>query len=214
MMTSQQAAISQNNEAVFLIATGNYAAAITSLSNALDTFRHLMHATSDQSECDAASTSSLDACMKEGLQPYPESIPQEYGQNYLYQRAIPIPQVQRRFTYQENAMASCIVVFNLALSHHLSSSWMKAIKLYELSFNIQLEEEFENNVLFTLAVVNNLGIVHRMLCDGEASGKCFEHVLSTLMLLTDCGQGNMCHLDGFFVNVTSLISEPSVAAAA
>lgn len=214
MIASQRAAIAQNNEAVSLIANGDYASGISNLFDALNSFKELMHATSYLRDFQAPMTSSLDDCMKEGYHTYTETIPQDDERNYLYQRAILIPQVERAFTYQENVMASCIIVFNLALVHHLSSSLVKAIQLYELSFSIQLEEQFENNVLFTVAVINNLGLAHRLLRDEETSGKCFEHVLATLMLLTDCGQANTRQWDGFFFNVTCLISEPSVAPAA
>jgi tetratricopeptide (TPR) repeat protein len=214
MKASQRAAIAQNNEAVSLIATGHYAEAISKLFDALDSFKRLMNATLDLRECQVPITSSLDAFMKEGYHPSTDSIPQENEQNYLYQRAIRIPEAQCGHSYRETVMASCIIVFNLALAHHLSSSLIEAVQLYELSFNIQLQEQLENNVLYTLAVVNNLGLVHRLLRDEEASGKCFQHVLATLMLLTDCGQASMGQLEGFFCNVTCLISETTVASAA
>lgn len=214
MVESQREAIALNNEAVSLISTGNYPDAISKLIYALDSFKRLMNTRLDLQERQVAVTSSLDAFMKEGYHPCTDCIPQENEQNYLYQRAILIPEAQCGHTYRETVLASCIVVFNLALAHHLSSSLIEAVQLYELSFNIQLQEQLDDNVFYTLAVVNNLGLVHRLLRDEEASGKCFQHVLATLMLLTECGQANMGQLDGFFCNVACLISEPSAASAA
>jgi hypothetical protein len=50
--------------------------------------------------------------------------------------------------------------------------------------------------------------------NGEIANKCFEHLLSTMMFLIDCGEGDVCELDGFLRNVSNLISEQCSAAAA
>lgn len=72
----------------------------------------------------------------------------------------------------------------------------------------------KGDILFTLAVVNNHGMLHRQLNDEEAPGNCFEYVLSTLIVLIDCGEANVSQIDGFIINATRLISQPCVAAVA
>jgi hypothetical protein len=140
---------------------------------------------------------------------------------------------------------SCIVIFNLALAHHLRANRMeqhqkhggcchmddeaiyadlqKARQLYEISLKMRRDmqksaspENCSHDIFFMLAVFNNLGLVHRRLQNQEASNRCFHHVLSTLMCLTDAGYVDRLSskLDGFFVNVTPLIFKTPVARAA
>jgi hypothetical protein len=120
-------------------------------------------------------------------------------------------------SYNEIVFVSCIVIFNLAIAYHLqgdSESLVRALKLYELSFNLQRDQQFDNNILFILATINNLGSIHKQLKDEHSSQICFEHVLSTLMYLTDCGKANDCHLDGFFRNISGVVSKGCAAPAA
>ena len=123
-------------------------------------------------------------------------------------------------------MISCIIVFNLALAQHNFSMTTKntenqllalgkACRLYELAFNLHRNElEGSNDMLFRLAIVNNLGLVHKSLDDMEAANKCFEVVLSTLLYLVDQGHVTTFPLDNFFMNTTYLVGKQSVAPAA
>jgi hypothetical protein len=188
-------------------------------------------------------TVSLDQCMARSAAASSSSsskmaidTDERKGGEFLYEQGIIIP-TNVNLDQDMGAMVSCMIIFNFALACQLCAmhaaatvqgmldeddevrtNLNKAIKLYQLSFNLQRNARMDGNVLFSLAVVNNLGLAHRLLHNQEDSGKCFEYVLSTLMFLTDCGEcgGNVFeqHLDGFFFNVTSLISTPSTAPAA
>jgi hypothetical protein len=231
---SFEQSINQVNHAVSLIQAGKYSDAINGLTASLSTFKERM-AQETVDGCDeelqegSSLRTSLDQCMKSscssGASCESMILDDGYIQEerfFLYKQAITIPHFKSQ-SCQDGVLVSCMIIFNLAIAYHLQglsdqedgqSSLVRALKLYELSFNLQREHEFENNILFTLAVINNLGLCHCQLHDEESSHKCFEHLLSTLMYLTDCGEASRSHFDGFFVNVTRVMSEPRVAPAA
>lgn len=244
MISVSQQAISENNVAVFQIEAGQYQGAIENLSNTVRSFKHRLGETKGTHEKSYSSSSvTIDGCMTE-TSPLTEM---NAAETYLYQHPIRIPANKNHdytsdvfgTTYQECSMISCMIVFNLALAHHLEgmeqqkreldeatvlAAFQKARLLYEITLNLHRDVQktassrsrSSQDVVFVLAVFNNLGLVHRRLQNGEASGKCFQHVLSTLMCLTDAGHSDRLssQLDGFFVNVTSLISKTVVARAA
>jgi hypothetical protein len=216
--TANQIAIQQNNSAVSLIADGDYDAAISGLSSALKTCKQIM---GEADEHNQPVKTSLDQCMAQSPATQAKASNEDENDQYMYRQPIHIP-LSIESNYQASIMVSVMIIFNLALAHQLSavgnnkkqSKLGKAAKLYELCFSLQRDEHFENNVLFTMATVNNLGIIHHKLNDGETANKCFEYLLSTLMFLIDCGEGDACELDGFLRNVSILISAPCSAAAA
>jgi tetratricopeptide (TPR) repeat protein len=236
MNSASQQAILGNNAAASQIEGGEYQAAIENLSAAVGTFRCLLRRAESQIEARCIDI-TIDGCMVDA------SPPNSTETQFLYQHSIRIPE-NKVFgtTYGESSMIASMVVFNLALAHHLKANRMdhrqggcyqmheknhadlrKARQLYELSLNLRHDAKRftspgkrNNDVFFTLAIFNNLGLVHRRLLNQEASLKCLQHVLSTLMCLTDAGYAHRLSstLDGFFVNVAPLISTTSVAQAA
>jgi hypothetical protein len=224
--TANQIAIQQNNSAVSLIAAGDYDAAISALSSALITYRQIIME-EEADEHPQPVQISLDQCMTQSPAATPAKVSsnEEESDPYMYRQAIHIPlTILLESNFQASIMVSVMIIFNIALAHQLSAvgsddqqlKLRTAAKLYELGFSLERDENFENNssILFTLATVNNLGLIHHKLNDGETANKCFEYLLSTMMFLIDCGEGNVCELDGFLRNVSNLISEPCSAAAA
>jgi len=221
-------AINQANYGASLIEAKDYGDAISNLSAALSFFKRLMALhTNFEEDNELSPKTSLDECMKtcspssDVSLDVDEEAPE--GQ-FIYHQPIHIP-AKSALSYTEGIMVSCMIIFNLAIAYHLqglqekdakdiTTSMVRALKLYELSFNLQREQQLDNNILFTLAIVSNLGVLHQQLQDQDSSTKCFEHVLSTLMYLTDCGEASKRYLDGFFVNVTKIVSEPCAAPAA
>lgn len=209
-MNAFQQAIFQANRSCSLIEQGEYDEAVARLSSTLSALKEIM----TQAGEGGSIKTSLDQCMRN--RSFPPCIDEEMKEQFVYKRTILIP-ADMEMNYRESVLACCMIIFNLAIAYQLRGdreSLMRAMKLYELSFNLQRDQQFENNILFTLAIINNLGLVHRQLNDEHSAGKCFDHVLSTLMYLTDCGQASECILEGFFYNVTGAISEPSIAPAA
>lgn len=116
--------------------------------------------------------------------------------------------------YEPTVEVSVAIMFNLALAHHLnsifggggessstssddsssnvlrSSTLEQAIALYELAYAVQLQEDSEISVEFTMAIINNLGHAHKIKGDEEKSDQCFRHLLSTILFLQSYGQSN------------------------
>lgn len=224
---------SLNNKAVAFIADGEYEHAITTLAAALMASKQCM-AESDTS-CDDGQRDDniidLDECIAQTqLSSDDDNDDRSWcdlqvgGKNkaYLYHRAIPIPSNLPTCGYEGSVLTSVIIIFNLALSYQLAAEsskkksryLSKAAKLYELAHNLYDEEEYES-VTFAMACINNMGIIYQELQNVSAAEECFQHVLSTLMFLVDCGVPEVSSsYDGFFRNTTQLICRQSTAPAA
>ena len=220
-MMNHQSAIQQNNLAVSLIAAGDFDAAINHLSNALKTYKQVVP-DADEHDHPAATNCSLDECMAQSAAKAKSvSMDEEENVHYMYQQAIHIP-LNIEFSYQSTIMVSVMIIFNLALANQLSavgsnksqSQLKKATKLYELAFNLQRDENFANNVFFSMATVNNIGLIYHKLNDRETGNKYFEHLLSTLMFLIDRGENGFCEIGGFLRNASNVMSVSWNAAAA
>mmetsp|Transcript_38177 Transcript_38177/g.92856 ORF Transcript_38177/g.92856 Transcript_38177/m.92856 type:complete len:303 (-) Transcript_38177:162-1070(-) len=115
----------------------------------------------------------------------------------------------------------CIVLFNLALSFHLAAlessviysdtkkqhkMLKKSLKLYEMSFNLQVELGVLT-LSETLAVVNNCSTIYKRL-DHPDRAECFyQRMLSTIMTVIEAGdpdvKDELKDLDGFLHNICS-----------
>jgi hypothetical protein len=160
-------------------------------------------------------------------------------------------QAEEEVSYTHYIELSFMLLYNLALCHHLSATMnssdssstsrqdfnrvqeklQKALHLYELAYTISLTEQdcsmlpegeptTQFSILQQLALVNNLGHVHAALGNIECSRQCFQNLLSTLMVVRDCGE-QIEKMDGFLSNVMNLINNnnnsnncPTLAAAA
>jgi hypothetical protein len=118
---------------------------------------------------------------------------------------------------------SMVAMYNLALAFHLSAlelasvtRLVRAQKLYEFAFHMHLEESCDVTLLYSLALMNNLGLIYRLLGDEGRSGQCFQHLLATMMFLLESEEAQKIQQwDGLMSNVLGLIfTEQAVAAAA
>jgi hypothetical protein len=125
---------------------------------------------------------------------------------------------------------SYAVMYNLALAYHLrgmeehGNSSLRdrclstSAALYEHAHQL-LEthaEELELSILHEMAIASNLGHIYRFLGRDDRARLCFEHLLSMMLYVVDCGRdGNIAGMmDGFFYNVMPLICSHHTAAAA
>ena len=214
MITNQ--IIEQNNIAVAVMKTGNYSRAVSVFSAALKAHQQqlsmVLLGTNDSS--DGASESSIDNCILESKRYYAFEV--EGNEQYMYSQGIfLLPDVKSK-------CIPSVIIFNLALAYNLfalqstqrSHLLEKSIRLYELAYNSQREASAAN-ALFTLATLNNLGLIHKALGQSEMSSQCFDHLLSVVMFLVD---SKTCHhldyIDGFLRNITMAGSKVFPAAAA
>jgi hypothetical protein len=213
------------------VAAGEYNTAIQGFSFALKTYQQVMNEADDEipqpvktnlNQCMVKSGLALADCRKEAC------CVIDSDQQYMYRQAIHIP-LDIESTYEASVIVSSMIIFNVALAHHLSvlatsdkkrqsKKLHKATTLYEMAYDLQgRNKQVENNVMFTMAAMNNLGVICLQMEDRETASKCFQCLLSTVMFLVDCGAAKVCcdeDLDGFLRNVTNLVSGSSFAAAA
>jgi len=119
-----------------------------------------------------------------------------------------------------------IVMFNLALTLHLHAQsllvhnntatkevrklFVRSRKLYELAFEMHLDETCDVELLFTLALINNLGLVYHTLNETARSQKCFKNMFSTMMYLMDINESqSIKEWDGLLSNVMDLLLKHS-----
>jgi hypothetical protein len=118
---------------------------------------------------------------------------------------------------------SVAIMFNLALSHHFhalrgnsqdrESVLGQAIGLYELAYTVQVQEDIELSAECTMAIINNMGQIHGLLGNHEKQTKCFQQLLSTILLLQSYGEAT-CETEGFVRSVSHLILKKIVAPSA
>jgi hypothetical protein len=124
-----------------------------------------------------------------------------------------------------STMLSFVLLFNLALAHHITAltarnvsknKLTKASLLYELSYNILITEQLQElTTPQIMAIINNLGQIHFFLCNFEKADQYFQYLLSLIMCLNDVGDDEAKReIQGFLPNVLSLILKSSSAAAA
>jgi hypothetical protein len=124
-----------------------------------------------------------------------------------------------------------ILIFNLGLTHHMLglqqgpdsstrfSNLRKAFSLYELSCNMQIQEDVLLSDLYAMAHLNNLGQIQAVLGNQGMAKKYFFRLLQHLLLFKECSkqEDERSHqeLEGFFRNTTWLILRgPALAPAA
>eukprot|EP00934_Nitzschia_sp_Nitz4_P005781 Nitzschia sp. Nitz4//scaffold37_size175936//92195//92905//NITZ4_002050-RA/size175936-processed-gene-0.191-mRNA-1//1//CDS//3329549800//5771//frame0 len=124
-------------------------------------------------------------------------------------------------------VASYAILYNLALSYHLKGMTMedteerlpllrKGLTLYEHAHHILSSKVLDVSLIHAMAIASNLGHIHHLLRDETRSRLCFQHLLSTIVYVVNCGQfgEHMVVPDGFFSNVMPLLGTGGTAPAA
>jgi tetratricopeptide (TPR) repeat protein len=224
-----------NNEGVTLIESGLYNEAISEFSKGLTLVKKILALQGDDDEADEAETSSEQGSQSPSYHFHKMQEPkakndcenqEEFVSDEPFIFKAPL-YIQSRVTDHKSftyyVESSFMLLYNLALTHHLSSingnntqkSLRKALALYELAYTIQTTEDIQLTVLQTMAIANNLGQIHAALEDEEKSRQCFQHLLSSIMFMNDCGERDSVEqMDGFIANVMPLILMGSSAPAA
>jgi hypothetical protein len=213
-----QSAIELNNTCVGLVASGDYKRAFVLLSNALKITKQCMAIEKAQDRClYRRTTASLDMCIVHT--PSESLSPEDENEHYMHRRAICIPPsflLEPQSQQDVPVLLSAVIIFNLALLHQLSAQQdgekrrtqlTQAAQLYTLLHELQRSDPFENNVLFVMATMNNLGLVHAQLQDVTNANRCFEGLLAViLMFSTGCDKQRRRDFGGFLGNVLSFMS--------
>jgi hypothetical protein len=157
------------------------------------------------------------------------SCEEESEGGYVYRQPIRITPQTMVEGHSMGLVLPKILIFNLALVHHLSllekkkmsrKKLTKVLQLYELAYRLQSEyyDDDQTPCLgFALIICNNLGEIHRMVNNRSKYARCLQHLLSTMMfMMVECReqQNYSLELDGFLRNTSSLILLSQSAAAA
>jgi hypothetical protein len=132
---------------------------------------------------------------------------------------------------ENETVLSIILVFNMALSHHLIAMDLQhnaeattkrrirlklAVKLYKLGSSMQIESDIALSATYTLATVNNWAQISKVLNNEKSSKRLFNHLVTSLMIIIESGATDeIDEIDGFMGNASKMIlRECSFAAAA
>lgn len=163
---------------------------------------------------------------------------------------------ERCLDYRLLSEISIVIMFNLALCHHMRGlcqlsdmlnrdfedkseqvesfskgsvrlMFHQAIVLYELAYEVQVQEKAEIGLECAMATVNNLGRIHQVRGDTKKASRCFSHLLSTLLFIrstASCGlfyghnesqwAASQQSTEGFLETVSHLILKKQAAEAA
>jgi tetratricopeptide (TPR) repeat protein len=225
-------AIALNSQAASLMEAGNFGQASAILKEALTQAKiALLEDRSNDMENSTKTKTSLDYCMDHQsrflINDETSMELRSSSSSFVYRRAMCIPLSMMKCCFDSRVLLSVLIMFNLALCYHLSAmeskslaGLLKATRLYELAYKLQLDEKLDSNTLFTLTIVNNLGHLHALIGHTETSEKYFQHLLSVLMfiIVIDCNNNEevaqLPVLEGFFYNTLHLILQDQTADAA
>ncbi|CAJ1934498.1 unnamed protein product [Cylindrotheca closterium] len=197
-MTFFESVLDQNNMTVALLRDEDFSHAIVESSEALRCLRRCESALHDL-PTNKDYTGALDQCLI--LSAIGENMA-ESGKPFIFDHGILLP-----LTMTDYTTISAILVFNSALSHQLWATQnpayapgylMKARQLYHLAYRM---EDVEHNVMFQIAIINNMVVIERSLGNEADSKKDFDLLLSLWILLLDLGYGPRLYaVRGFIAN--------------
>eukprot|EP00980_Cylindrotheca_fusiformis_P031228 scaffold26023_cov93-Cylindrotheca_fusiformis.AAC.1 len=173
-----------------------------------------------------------------------EDEEEESDDEFLYSTAIRMPEKSQG--HSMGRTFQILLAFNLALANHLSwamkrdvhdlKKLKRILQLYELAYNLQMEEsvdeECSNTIImrFKLIILNNLSQIYRAINENEQHQFVLEHLLSQLMVIVVTEQrnsnqtnvptlaieasANSMDLHGVFKSVSSILFKKSCARAA
>lgn len=213
---------SLNRSGIEHLEASNYDGAIRDFSKGLGMVKQVLALHEDQDEMDCHATCPQhEECFYFAHRCLPQH---SSGKGpFIFCSPIVVSEQSDELTsFQFYVHMSYVLLYNLALSHHLSGlgngslkRLQKAQSLYELAYTVQMTEELQLSVMQTMAIVNNLGHLHTILGSEEKSEQCFQHLLSTIMFVNDCGeQEAVQQMEGFIANVMPLILKQTASAPA
>ena len=227
-MDIAEQAILQNNEAAAMLRNGYSSSMVTrQLVHSLQSYKP---ATNQQS----GRAGHHRCCIKESFDQYlvstfknrntrNQSLEERCQSKYfIFSRAIQLP-LKVAQSHQSSGMVGAVIVFNLCISHHIAGCnqkskdkreklFRKASKLYQLVYRIIINEgdHFESAKVYLLAVANNLGVIHCELQERKEAVRCFEHVISILMLILDTSNDDCRsnkNMEGFLTNASAIVMQ-------
>jgi tetratricopeptide (TPR) repeat protein len=224
MNAQSQQLITLTNQAVCLIDEREYAHAFSILKEALIINRDFLTSVdaADQKKSPRSNNNLLQECMHSSHMK--QHVFADDSDDFIYRRPIRIPEgSQTNVDYHFHVTLSVLLVFNLALAHHLCGleggtnkvgMLEKAVYFYTLSQQMFAQQGL-GTITFILAVTNNIGQIRKTLGQTEVADELFQRMLTTLLYLNEYDwDSKEFSLEGFFRNTTHLVLKKSHAAKA
>merc|ERR1712085_160993 len=87
---------------------------------------------------------------------------------------------------------------------YIKKLFLRSRKLYELAFEMHLDADVD--LLFTLALINNLGLIYYTVNEKDRSTTCFKNMFSTMMYLMDSNESqSIKEWDGLLSNAMDIL---------
>jgi len=87
---------------------------------------------------------------------------------------------------------------------YIKKLFLRSRKLYELAFEMHLDTDVD--LLFTLALINNLGLIYYTVNEKDRSTTCFKNMFSTMMYLMDSNESqSIKEWDGLLSNAMDIL---------
>ena len=165
---------------------------------------------------------------------YPVLEQQDEDEGFVYRRPLLVNQHSIDGGHYMGVTMSLIILFNLALAHHLKAiaipaddakkrltTLQQALQLYEVAYQLHMEiiqhqplpsynADYDQNFVnlrLTMLVTNNLSEIHRLAGNSTKHKLCLQHVLSAMMYMTlycDVLLLTPKEVDGFYHNVSPI----------
>ena len=216
-----------NNRAARLIECDRFSEALNLLGSALELVKNQIDSESQtttvQDANSGAGPSHDETCRKETIKRRVLQLKKlGCGDDFLYDKPIYVKNIPvNHFDY-----ISVILIFNMALCNHLSVletddcvtkevRLQSALKLYELGFQMHMKGDLYLDMTYALAMINNCALIYKVLNRQRRAQKFLTHMLSSLMIMIECGEASsLDELDGFLKNASRIILKEAVAPAA
>jgi hypothetical protein len=218
-----QSIVEMNNKAALLTENGLYKEAIQTLDVAMKT----MQTSLNKMEDDGHEIAFVPHYVREQPQkPISQFEDAEMDGDFIYRS--PIRSNGNSNSLEEevdNLAMTVVILFNMALARHLraiegenvrTQRLREALKLYELSFFMQMRGSGQLNMTQVLALINNCGQIYKQLNQEVKARKFFQHMISTIIVMVEVGEAQEVEqMDGFMRTASQLIlADPALAPAA
>jgi hypothetical protein len=213
-----------NNQAAFHIKSAEYAEATTLLADALKIMKTDMPGSANR-EAHHTENACLEFLSTAGAPSFVPDRDYDSGdcQHSVFRDPVHVVSLDL-YIHQETL--SFVLLYNLALAYHLrgltdrlsrNAYLSTALTLYEHAHAmLTIDEGMDVSSLHIMAIASNLGHVHALLGHKRRANVCFQHLLSVILYVVDCGEGTSkeLNLEGFFCNIMPIIATKVTAAAA
>jgi len=111
-----------------------------------------------------------------------------------------------------NSSSSSTTTTTATTIKHIKKLFLRSRKLYELAFEMHLDADVD--LLFTLALINNLGLIYYTVNEKDRSTTCFKNMFSTMMYLMDSKEAHsITEWDGLLANAMDILQIGNAVAA-